>query len=139
MLNPEARPIALAWVGISQKGYLNMNDLVNTLWDNGIKSELINFIKNLNWTYIFIMIITFYGLNHVQAFRGIKELFKKWHLNKFSHLFCAIVIGVVFIFFKSMEDKFEWSYVSALLRSLLIAIVFSHFAVNKIVKLIHFD
>jgi hypothetical protein len=102
---------------------------------DGIYKELIWFFTDLNWTYIIIMMLAFWGIKYnKEDFSWYdKFLIKPIKADKFRTWIAGIIVALFFLFFRwrdSINDTtitFDSFYISALLRSLFFAV-----SINKI-------
>ena len=89
------------------------------------------FIENLNWTFILICCFVLLGIETKEEFEffrlRVNKLYRTW-------VACGIII-LLFSTFKTLEEgTFDVSYLSELLRSLVVVIIFSGEIIKKIVK-----
>lgn len=97
-----------------------------------IQTELEAFFKGLNWTYIFIYTMVLYGIKHKQEFVWYNKLLKRWNITEFKTWLAGITVGIFFCLFATLGNKMCSEYVSTLLRSWILVIVFNSFFDKKI-------
>lgn len=110
--------------------------IYETLWEKGIQPEIVDFLDGLNWNFIFMFIIILYGLKHTSHFNKFESLLERVNINKYKVWISAFIIGLIFCFFKWKEGLINWLYVSNLLRSVFVGVVFSNVFVDIPVFLI---
>lgn len=99
-----------------------------------ISSEIQLFFTGLNWTYIFIFIMVLYGIKYKPEFHWYNSLLNKLGASKFKVWIAGIVIGIIFCIFRHLDgiQPLNSLYVSSLMRSWIVAIVFNSMASLKI-------
>lgn len=100
--------------------------------------ELTSFFGGLNWTYIIMYTIILYGVTYKSEFDWFNDIQKKYKLTKFTTWIVGILIGIVFCIFKNLESGISWYYVSSMLRSWFLVVVFASVFIDGIVKLLKF-
>jgi hypothetical protein len=93
------------------------------------------FFSDLNWTFIFMFVICLYGLKHKAEFRWYNNLFNSNpKIKDFKIWVAGLIIGTFFCFFRWLDDTavFNSNYVSTMLRSWLVVIVFNSVFTDKI-------
>lgn len=102
--------------------------------------ELQAFFGGLNWTFIIMYTIILYGVTYKSEFDWFNDLMKKAKSEKFTTWIVGILTGAVFCLFKWLENDppVNWTYVSTLLRSWFLVVVFASVFIDGIVKLIKF-
>lgn len=96
---------------------------MNVLTD--IQTEIEFFFKDLNWTYILIYAFIIHGIKYKEEFQWFNDFFSKDTLRPFKIWIAGIIVAIVFIIFKYLETGMQIEYVSILLRSWIIVIVFN--------------
>ena len=103
-----------------------------------VSVELQNFFSNLNWLFIFMFSFIIYGINSKPEFDWYNRLMSKNENLKSLKIWIAglllLVIQCLFCYLKEAKD-FNSEYVSQLLRSWLIVIVFNSTITKKIEKI----
>lgn len=100
---------------------------------NDIQSEVELFFDDLNWTYILIYVFVLYGIKHKEEFLWYNRLFdNKDKLKPFKVWVAGIIIMIIFCIFKGLEVGVTASYVSQIMRSWIIVIVFNSIFSKKI-------
>ncbi len=106
-------------------------DLYQVFWKDGLEPELILFLDGLNWLYIIMLIITFYGLRHTDFLDWLKSVLKSVKAKKYTHWLIAIVVGLLFMIFRCAEgNTITAIYLSSMLRSLVVTVIFSRIFVD---------
>jgi len=102
-----------------------------------IQSEIEFFFDDLNWTYIFIYVIVLYGIKHKEEFIWYNKLFDKYGPLRYFKIWAAgLIIGTLFSFFRWQgPDGITSEYISQILRSWIIVIVFNTVFTKKIQKI----
>jgi D-alanyl-lipoteichoic acid acyltransferase DltB (MBOAT superfamily) len=102
-----------------------------------IQTEIEAFFHGLNWTYIFMYVMCLYGIKNNIEFDWYNELLdrKKWS-SKLKVWIAGVIVGLFFCFFTYMKGPgmLNSEYVSTLLRSWIIVIVFNTVANSRIQK-----
>lgn len=114
-----------------------MQDILDTIW-KGIAPEMQAFFGGLNWTFIIMYTILLYGVTYKGEFDWFNDLLEKKRLIKFRTWIVGVLTGLVFCLFRWLEGGFGWSYVSTMLRSWFLVVVFASVFIDGIVKLIKF-
>lgn len=100
------------------------------------QSELQLLFSGLNWTYILMYTFVIYGIKNKNEFDWYNELTKmnKW-TSMLKEWIAGFVILIFFSFFTYLRDTSHFSseYVSAILRSFIIVLVFNS-VLNKKIK-----
>ncbi len=96
-----------------------------------IQKEVDFFFTDLNWTYILIYVFILYGIKNKEEFEWYNKLLDK-NLKPFKVWIAGIIVMIIFSFFKFLETGISASYVSQLLRSWIIVIVFNSIFSKKI-------
>jgi hypothetical protein len=97
-----------------------------------LQTELEFFVNDLNWTYIIIYAFILHGIKYKQEFEWFNQLFENSKLKSFKFWLSGIIVMTIFIIFKYFEGELTVSYVSSILRSWIIVIVFNSFLSDKI-------
>ena len=114
-----------------------MNSLLDIIW-KGISPEIQAFFGGLNWTYIIMYIIILYGVTYKREFNWFNKLMVKFNTVDFTSWIAGFLIGLTFCLFKGLESGVKSEYVSTLLRSWFLVVVFSSIFIDGIVKLLKF-
>lgn len=88
-------------------------------------SELENFLNDLNWTFILIYSFIIYGINHKSEFIWYTKLMKKTKLTNYQIWISGLFIMLSFILFRYLDIGVDSEYISTLLRSFIVVIVFN--------------
>jgi hypothetical protein len=104
-----------------------------TVFDD-IQTEIELFFNDLNWTYILIYVFILYGIKHKEEFEWYNKLFDGGPLSSLRAWVAGIVTALVFMFFKWGECCLSFGYVSQLLRSWILVLVFNSVFSSKINK-----
>jgi magnesium-transporting ATPase (P-type) len=98
-----------------------------------MQQELELFFDDLNWTYIMMYLIVMYGIKHKQEFLWYNYLFEKAGsiMASLKTWIAGIIIGIAFCFF---TEAFSSQWLSQLLRSWLVVIVFNSMLTNSKIK-----
>jgi uncharacterized protein YacL len=115
---------------------MDQKTIYGTLWEKGIQPEVVEFLEGLNWNFILMFIVILYGLKHTSHFNKFESLLERANINKYKIWISALIIGLIFCFFKWKEELISWLYVSNLLRSVFVGVVFSNVFVDIPVFLI---
>ena len=100
---------------------------------NDIQGEVELFFDDLNWTYILIYVFVLYGIKHKEEFLWYNRLFDNSDkLKPFKVWVAGTIIMIIFCIFKGLEVGLIVSYVSQLMRSWIIVIVFNSIFSRKI-------
>lgn len=99
-----------------------------------IQNEIEFFFSDLNWTYILIYAFIIHGIKYKEEFQWFNDLFSREKLKPFKIWISGILVAVIFIIFKYLESGLEVEYVSILLRSWIIVIVFNSIFSRKMNK-----
>jgi hypothetical protein len=104
---------------------------------NGIQSALEGFFGDLNWTYIIIYAIILYGVKYKPEFIWYNDLFKKGNWVYLKTWVAGVIVGLFFCLFHWGESEYNlaWKYVSQLLRSWVVVIVFNAAFTSNIEKI----
>lgn len=102
---------------------------------NDIQNEVELFFNGLNWTYIMIYSFVVYGIKYKEEFEWYNKLFENPKIKPFKIWISGLIIALLFSFFKYLEDGMEVSYISTLLRSWIIVIIFNSIFSEKIKKI----
>lgn len=98
-----------------------------------IQGEVEFFFDDLNWTYILIYVFILYGIKHKEEFQWFNDIFDKTkRLKSFKVWIAGLIVIVLFVLFKGLESGLEVSYISQILRSWIIVIVFNSIFSKKI-------
>jgi len=98
-----------------------------------IQSEVEFFFDDLNWTYILIFVFVLYGIKHKEEFIWYNRIFDKSEkLAPFKSWVAGVIILLLFCLFRGLEVGIDPAYVSQILRSWIIVIVFNSIFSKKI-------
>lgn len=98
-----------------------------------IQNEIELFFDDLNWTYILIYVFVLYGIKQKDEFLWYNQLFDNNETIKpFKVWIAGIVIILTFCLFRGLETGITPSYVSQMIRSWIIVIVFNSIFSRKI-------
>lgn len=112
----------------------------NTTIFQDIQHELEFFFSDLNWTFIFVFVICLYGMRHKPEFRWYNHFFNaRPKIKDFKVWTAGFIIGILFCLFRWLDETvvFNAKYISTLLRSWLVVIVFNSVFTNKIEDITH--
>ena len=109
-----------------------MKLLVINVFDE-LKNEIELFFNNLNWTYILIYVFILYGMKNKEEFQWFNDLTKT--VGTFRVWIAGVIVMLFFILFKYLETGLPWEYVSQILRSMIIVIVFNSVFSKNISKI----
>lgn len=100
---------------------------IDAFWRTGIEPELMSFMQSLNWFYIIMFINILYGLKYTGQFTWYDTILKNSKLNAYKIWITALILGVSYIGFRLADPTLgiSVSYISSLLRSILVAVIFS--------------
>ncbi len=96
-------------------------------------SILLSYISQLDWTYIFTLIIIGYGLNNTTVANKFKKVFKFTLPKRFRILIIGFVYAIALYFVR----EYDISHVDGLFQSFVFAMVFHKLLVDTLVKFIH--
>lgn len=100
--------------------------LYEVIWEKGLQPELITFCTGLNWLYIIVLSIAFYGMTHTSLLDWFSELSEKRWWKKNTIWFAAFITFFVFVIFHILEEgSLTVTYISSNLRSMFFAVIFS--------------
>jgi len=100
---------------------------------NDIQNEFEYFFDDLNWTYILIFVFVLYGIKNKEEFTWYNRIFDRSDKVKpFKSWVAGIFIILLFCLFRGLETGINATYVSQILRSWIIVIIFNSFFSNKI-------
>lgn len=101
-----------------------------------IQEEIEFFFNDLNWTFILIYVFVLYGIKHKEEFKWYNDLFNRnLKIKSFKVWIAGLIIAILFSFFKYLESGMTPTYVSEILRSWIIVIVFNSVFSEKINKI----
>jgi hypothetical protein len=109
-----------------------MVNLVINVFDD-LKDEIELFFNDLNWTYILIYVFVLYGIKNKEEFQWYNKLFSKY--EPYKVWIAGLIISVFFIFFKWLDVGMYSEYISQLLRSMIVVIVFNSVFSKNISKI----
>lgn len=104
-----------------------------TVFDD-IQTEIELFFNDLNWTYILIYVFILYGIRHKEEFDWYNQLFDGSKVSSLKLWIAGIVTALIFSIFKWGECCLTFAYVSQLLRSWILVLVFNSVFSSKINK-----
>lgn len=100
---------------------------------NDIQQEVELFFDDLNWTYILIYVFILYGIKNKDEFAWYNAIFDKSDkLRPFKVWIAGIITMLIFCLFRGLEVGITVSYISQILRSWIIVIVFNSVFSKKI-------
>ena len=100
-----------------------------------IEVEIQSFFTDLNWTYIFVYVALLYGIKHKPEFDWYNNLLdRNKELSKFKTWIVGIIVALVFCLFRYTDGiaPLNSIYISSLLRSWVMAVVFNSIATRKL-------
>lgn len=99
----------------------------DAIWAEGIQPELIGFFNSLNWFYIIMFINILYGLKHTIHFSWYEKVIGNTKFSKYQTWLSATILAFSFIFFRWIDPvlNINVDYISSLLRSVFVAVIFS--------------
>lgn len=100
-----------------------------------IQVEIELFFHGLNWTFIFIYVMCLYGIKNNEEFDWYNALMDRYQwLKKLKIWIAGVVVAIIFCYFtwKGGVHPVDSEYISALMRSWIIVIVFNTVANRKI-------
>lgn len=102
-----------------------------------IQKELEFFFSGLNWTYIFIYVITLFGIKSKQEFIWYNDFFnKRKSIKPFKVWIAGVILMFIFGLFSYLEtSELKASYISQMLRSFVVVTVFNSFFIEKVKKI----
>ena len=95
-----------------------------------LENILYIFLHELNWSYIIISAFILFGVEYKQEFEFVKDYLKP----KFRTWLVLIIVVLLFTIFKIIEGGFTASYLSGLMRSSVIVVVFNSEFSKRILK-----
>lgn len=90
-----------------------------------LQQELELLFDDLNWTFILIYVFVLYGVKHKSEFKWYLDLLERMKIQSFKVWIAGIIVGGLFVLFEGLEDNLEAAYISQILRSYIIVIVFN--------------
>ena len=91
------------------------------------------FFEDLNWTYILMYVFVLYGIKHKEEFDWYNNLFdRNYSIKSFKVWVAGIIIMLLFCLFRGLEVGLTASYVSQILRSWVIVIIFNSIFSKKL-------
>jgi len=106
---------------------------MNVLSDLQTEVELL--FDDLNWTFILIYVFVLYGIRHKEEFKWFNDIMKNEYLKSFKVWIAGIMVILFFCLFKYLETGIDAAYVSRILRSWILVIVFNSIFDKRISKL----
>ena len=106
---------------------------MTTVFDD-LKDEIELFFNDLNWTFILIFVFVLYGIKNKEEFQWFNDLLKG-RLNPYKVWIAGLIITLFFSFFKFLEGGLTPEYVSQMLRSFIIVVVFNSVFSKNIEKI----
>ena len=115
----------------------------------GLDLELHEFFGGLNWTFINMYVIILYGITYKREFEWFNSLMDRLSYKKFTTWIAGFFITtwiagffmcLIFCLFKWLDNNppVTRNYISTLLRSWFIVVVFVSVLIGGIIKLIRF-
>jgi uncharacterized membrane protein len=106
-------------------------DMYQVFWKDGLEPELITFFDGLNWLYIIMLVIIFYGLKHTDLLDWAKNVTKGGIFKKYTYWLVSALTCVFFIGFRFAEGNIiNAAYISSMLRSMIFTVIFSNIFVD---------
>jgi hypothetical protein len=105
--------------------------LVINVFDD-LKDEVELFFNDLNWTYILMYVFILYGIKNKEEFQWYNNLTDKY--GSFKIWIAGLITASFFLFFKYLNTGLNSEYISQLLRSLVIVIIFNSIFSKNISK-----
>lgn len=104
---------------------------------NDFQTELNALFSHLNWTFILIYVFVLYGIKYKEEFEWYNE-FMDAHPNlmKLKVWMAGIITASLFALFHYLEEGMKPEYVSQLLRSFIIVVVFNSISIKGIIRYI---
>ena len=100
---------------------------------NDLQNEIEIFFDDLNWTFILIYTFVLYGIKHKEEFQWYNDLFDvKYKIKPFKIWIAGVIIMLIFSLFKHLETGLNPFYVSELMRSWILVIIFNSIFFNQI-------
>ena len=109
-----------------------MINLVINVFDD-LKDEIELFFNDLNWTYILMYVFVLYGVKNKEEFQWFNLMFEKY--ATFKVWIAGLIIATFFIFFKWLDLGMDSEYISQILRSMIVVIVFNSVFSKNISKI----
>jgi hypothetical protein len=104
-----------------------------------IQVEVESFFNGLNWTFIMIFVFVLYGIKHKEEFEWYNKILDKSNFKSFKVWIAGFIIALFFCLFKNLEEQLTLSdasaYISTLLRSWIVVIVFNSIFSDRISKI----
>jgi hypothetical protein len=100
-----------------------------------IQSEIQLFFSELNWTYIMLYSFIIYGIKYKEEFQWYNNLLEGTKVEPFKLWIAGIFTYLTFIIFKYFESGISVFYVSSILRSWIVVIVFNSILSDRIKKI----
>lgn len=98
-----------------------------------IQDNIEFFFGDLNWTYILIYVFILYGIKNKEEFAWYNTLLdKNEKIKPFKVWLAGIIVMIIFCIFKYLETGIGPAYVSQMLRSWIVVIVFNSIFSKKI-------
>ena len=115
-------------------------DFLNVIMDS-LSNELVWFFSDMNWTFIIVLMFAFWGIKYnKEDFSWFDDYIIKYTKGeKFRTWIAGGIIALFFLFFRWRESLiypdiyFNATYISALLRSLFVAITMSKILIGVVV------
>lgn len=103
-----------------------------------MQNQLELFFHGLNWTYIMIFAFVVHGIRYKEEFEWYVEFFKKRKkLQPFKFWIAGLIVAFLFVVFTTLEGRIDIPYISSILRSWIVVIVFNSVFSQKISRLDH--
>ena len=101
------------------------------------ETALTELFSHLNWTYILMYTFVLYGISNKKEFIWYNKLMdKNSNLSLLKEWIAGFVVAAFFITFRSIgPDGMDSEYISALLRSYIIVLIFNSVLSKKISKI----
>lgn len=100
---------------------------------DSFQTEVEAFFDGLNWTYILMYVFILYGIKNKPEFSWYNNLLKDTKFEPFKIWIAGLIVMFTFFIFRSIGvNGLDSEYVSQMLRSYIIVIVFNSVFSKKI-------
>lgn len=100
-----------------------------------LQAQIELFFNHLNWTYILMFVFVLYGVKNKEEFAWYNDLMdSRKRLKQLKTWIAGFIVGLFFCLFTYLGDPllFDSNYVSQMLRSFMIVIIFNSVFNNKL-------
>lgn len=98
-----------------------------------IEHELELFWNDINWTFAFVYALVLYGIKHKDEFTWYNHMFAEPPLSYYKVWVAGFAVGFMFVLFEWLSvGGLHSVYISQLMRSWIIVIVFNAVILDKI-------